>query len=636
MMKNIFRINHKTHKRTLARVCAPVCVLILFSWQALAQVKTYDLQFNPQLYYFQKQNHAEKRALDTLILPFIDDFSYEGPYPDPARWLDKEVYINDNYPTNKLSYGVATFDGLNEFGLPYNDHSLNAYGPADTLTSQPINLQGLDAGDSVFLSFAFEPKGIGDKPDEFDSLILEFKLLDTIWQQAWASPGSDSVIVNPQFSNVLLHITDPFFFNNAFQFRFRNMATISGNNDHWHLDYVYLNSNRGFRDSIIRDVAFLDPASNFLNDYASMPWNHFEGYENNETDSLIFYTLRNNSSTPFNTRYSYSAYEAYSNAQIFSDLPPKSMNFSPFADSIRKSAVSNFIPYSPSTTDSVRINIETQLAITGFNISSENDTITSGVEFRNYFAYDDGTAERAFGLEGPGLKKFAYEFNLNEPDTLRAVQVHFSQINQNLVNLDFTLMVWSSIDLDNDGVGEDTLYFWEDTSVCYLLQRNGFATFCLDAPAVVQGTFYIGWQQTFDEDLQIGLDLNNSATEHISYYTDGTWKLATLVGAPMLRPVVGKGSLFTCNPDLCFVNTGIRTVNFANENFLHPNPVRDVIYLNLPERNLRIDIYDMQGRVVKSISAQRQLDVSDLKPGLYCLRAWDDKNKALTQKFIKQ
>ena len=90
----------------------------------LSENKT--IQQNP----LQKNNHKKTRA----TLPFIEDFSYEGPYPDQNIWLDKQAFINNTMCQNPINRGVATLDGLNEFGRPYFKDQI-ASGLADSLTS---------------------------------------------------------------------------------------------------------------------------------------------------------------------------------------------------------------------------------------------------------------------------------------------------------------------------------------------------------------------------------------------------------------------------------------------------------------------------------------------------------------------
>src|SRR5688500_5190972 len=58
---------------------------------------------------------------DTLFLPFYDDFSRHTVWPSAERWSDSAAFINLNYPINPPSEGVATFDGLDKEGNPYDD-----------------------------------------------------------------------------------------------------------------------------------------------------------------------------------------------------------------------------------------------------------------------------------------------------------------------------------------------------------------------------------------------------------------------------------------------------------------------------------------------------------------------------------
>ena len=78
-------------------------------------------------------------------------------------WTDASAYINRTFPLNPPSIGVATFDGLNEVGLPYNfDIPLRVV--ADYLSSVPLRLGSLP-DTNVFFSFFYQPKGLAlDNP----------------------------------------------------------------------------------------------------------------------------------------------------------------------------------------------------------------------------------------------------------------------------------------------------------------------------------------------------------------------------------------------------------------------------------------------------------------------------------------
>src|SRR5690625_3497730 len=112
------------------------------------------------------EDKISTRSVKKLTIPFADDFSADHPYPNPDYWMDKQVYINNHLPLNPPSYGVATFDGLDQYGLPYG----GGYGGSDTLTSHPFDLA--DEA-TVYLSYFIQPKGIGYLPQLRDSFVVE-------------------------------------------------------------------------------------------------------------------------------------------------------------------------------------------------------------------------------------------------------------------------------------------------------------------------------------------------------------------------------------------------------------------------------------------------------------------------------
>ena len=78
---------------------------------------------------------------DTLTLPFFEDFIQPAGYPSPKIWTDNLVWVNNSFPVKAPNYGVATFDHLNAKGKPYHTLDKRTMVYADSLTSQPINLQ---------------------------------------------------------------------------------------------------------------------------------------------------------------------------------------------------------------------------------------------------------------------------------------------------------------------------------------------------------------------------------------------------------------------------------------------------------------------------------------------------------------
>jgi DNA-binding protein len=557
--------------------------------------------------------NAAKRMNDTLQLPFFDDFSNKDVYPKADLWLDSFVYVNDHFQRNAVSYGVATFDGLNQYGRPYFNSPANVYGTADTLTSKMIDLSAYTQTDTtIYFSFMYQPRGLGDWPNEEDSLILEFKKL-TSWETVWATGGFTSPPDSPVFKIVMLPVNDAFYFVPDFQFRFRNLAT-SGNNDHWHLDYVYMNINRLVSDTVMNDLSVIGLPTRFLKNYTSMPWNQFADSQHVEVNPEINISYRNNAAVDRNMEFQYDVYQTFNGNTLLFDTIQSLSPFNPNNYFSKNYATSDWMQYT-TTADSVVIQVRQYLTDVPSDIWKQNDTSYAETFFYNYLAYDDGSAEKAYGLEGPGLKKFAYEFNLNKPDTLRAIMAHFTYLNRDVSNLLLTLFIWDDINF-NTGA-EDTLFKKDFLKPLYIDSLNGFVTYVLDTPVYLEaGKFYIGWQQFDNYNMQLGLDVNNSAQSRIRIFANGNWITSVVDAAPMIRPVIGKR--------VNFVNTSIAEKHAELQHLLiYPNPSSAILQIdNLKSNsnNLLVEIYDLNGKLTIATvitNGKSTVDVHQLPQGTY-------------------
>ena len=100
--------------------------------------------------------------------------------------------------------------------------------------------------------------------------------------------------------------------------------------------------------------------------------------------------------------------------------------------------------------------------------------------------------------------------------------------------------------------------------------------------------------------------------------------------------LVGNG-----NPIVWSFTTGTGTSILepnSNENnvVIHPNPVSDVLHIQSQEPVLRVEIFSLQGRLLRQINeAVSEISVSDLSAGTYILKVTTAKGIA-TQRFIKQ
>ena len=245
--------------------------------------------FKGSLFQFRLINKCTYIATDTLkwivsgfnigkklSLPIVEDFSTSQIYPNHNLWKDNLVYINNNFPIAPPSFNVATFDGLDSHGNPYcvNCAPLS-HGYCDYLTSWSINLSENTVADSIYLSFFIEPGGLGKLPNTNDSFIVEMRnspydpnSFTPVWGDVASKYSYNS------FTQIFIRI-DSSFLHDDFQFRFKNIGSLTGNLDHWNLDYIRLNRGRSKKDTAYFDNAISSVPETLLKTYSSLPWSHY-------------------------------------------------------------------------------------------------------------------------------------------------------------------------------------------------------------------------------------------------------------------------------------------------------------------------------------------------------------------------
>jgi hypothetical protein len=565
----------------------------------------------------------------------IDDFSYAGSHPDTSLWLDSAVYINKGYGISPISLGVATFDGLAANGFPYNFVAGVAAQPADTLTSKPIDLN-YPAGDSVYLSFYYQPQGLGNDPQPDDSLLLEFKAPgSSTWMYAWSKQGGALTASDTGFKLVMIPIRDTSFLKKGFQFRFRNYATVSANADQWNLDYVYLNRIRTANDTVFADVAWVYEGTSLLKKYTAMPWKQ---YTSSEIRTGVNNLIRNNDAVLRNLNYNYKTYNL-TTATVLDSFNGNS-NILPFATNKRYTDCD----VSLGCIDAVNIDASkfpasvtapTQLAIKHYysmvDLIPENDTLLVVADLSNYFAYDDGTAEKEVGLVNALDGKLALQFKLGVADTLGALDIYFDPFITNATLYGFYLNVWS----DNGGSPGSLIYKNSSLSSPVYEKKgpNVFSRYYLDAPLLLSsGTYYVGFIQKATTSLNIGLDLNNNSQTSTFINVGTGWQASSIAGAIMMRPLFGNNIV---NPNAINDYASVATTITV-----YPNPASDKLYLRTEAfataDEINYEITDVFGKTVleDNYSVSGYVDVSGLSGGIYFIRVTSGTEVA-TNKFIK-
>ena len=559
-----------------------------------------------------------KKNKTSLALPFVDDFSYNSSVVNPDLWEQSSVFVNRTYPINPITIGVATFDGLDKYGFPRDLSSSNPADPSDTLLSQAIDLGGQS---SLYFMFYFQQKGIGDTPEMQDTLVLEF-LNDTFnWERIWYSNGQ--TMLDTVFKKVIHVIDEQKFLHSAFQFRFRNYATISGNFDHWHLDYIKLDELLSISDTTeLNDVSFVYSAPSFLKRYEQMPWTHFKNNKIVEMNDTAAIVIRNNEAS-ISVDYYYNIFE--NNTQIAhyptlgvsrnESIPTSSATVANFEYknppiSVSASVFSSLMP------DNVSFLIQHVIG-TGQEDNKWNDTLYYQQEFNSRFAYDDGTAESAYGINVNGAK-LAYEFKLNRPDTLRAVQMYFPQMLDTVNHIPFNLTIWGNA----NGVPGDI--FYSQSVFPVHTENGGYHTYEIEYPFQLVGTFYVGWEQTTDDLLNIGLDKNNKANQYMYYNSGAGWTTSSYPGSWMIRPIVSMEQLITTVADV--------TPSFR----VYPNPTSESIIIESKTNKNQISIYNIQGVLLKEMYSEKfitSIDITGLSPAVYFIEVLHKEDKQY-QKFI--
>ena len=566
---------------------------------------------NPNSPYLKKSNNKT-----LLTLPFIDDFSQNNIFPDANLWEDMDVYINSNFPDNPITYGVATFDGLDSTGYPYDFANPISWGIADYLTSQPIDLSVII--DSVYLSFYYQPQGNGNKPEAKDSLRLEFfRLADSSWVRMWGVAGAP----NQPFKKIMIPV-DTSFQNNAFQFRFVNWATLSGNVDHWNVDYVYLNDNRNYADTALNDVSFITNHHNMLKDYTAMPWSHYLTDTIGLMATAMDVTYRNNHSSTYAVFYEYQVIDNNGAGPTVETFPtvPASKNVSAYSNFTEPQAVYNVSPSFindftfPSDNSQTKVfQIKNYFNISPNDVKTDNDTVLSYQVFGSYYAYDDGSAEVGYGVQGVG-SKLANQFTIKKSDTLTAFQIYFNPITNNLSAQTFRLKVWSSLSPEVVVYSQAASLY---TSPIYS-NTNEFLNYTLDIPQyLTAGTYYFGWEKISSEFLNVGWDVNTNTKTKVFFNAVGVWQNASFNGSLMLRPVFGSF------PDPV---VSIAKYTETEDDFtIFPNPTSQFINFNTTKNNensYHIQLVDIYGKLILETEypLADKLEIKDIANGIYIIR----------------
>jgi hypothetical protein len=602
----------------------------------------------------QASNTQNSRLLsDTSSIPlnpvygFFDDFTKESVYPDTAKWIDKAVYINRTMAIAPTSIGVATFDGLDSTGYPYNFAALPTEAAiSDYLTSRRINL-AYPAYDSIYFSFTYQGQGkaLGLGPLQNDSLVLEFKEPGTgNWDWIWSTQGYPSGVVptnDTNFHPVIIPVIDSVFLKSGFQFRFSNYSCLCGALDQWNVDYVYLNTFRNSSDTIIPDAAFVYNPSSLLKKYQAMPWEQFKYSEQIDTISNFIRYNDVKKSLGANITMHYKVLNAKGDSLNIGSTTTSAVTILSY-DSIGyyKGPVKEFARFFlkdsvvPVMTDSQQFVEQYCFTTSTSDFTADNDTARFYQKFYNYYAYDDGTAEQAYYLIG-STPELAIRTHLNYEDTLAALAIFFNPVLAPANLYGFRMAVWN----DNKGVPGSVIYldstinfpeYWRSGDNQFSIYKLHQGPLTLDS-----GTYYFGLIQDIIDDgadqLFLGFDMNTNSMQNTYINVSGVWEQSTQKGTVMLRP-----EFRGWNGVLGIPEQKKSVISFE----AFPNPAQNTLNLNVTRTdktgNLTISMIDMYGRTLwtdKNFTGSA-IDISNLPSALYLVKVTDSNFNSSSKRVV--
>ena len=594
-----------------------ILILSLGGGSSSAQEVAGPLRWNPALSLKAPLQITSVQKTTALALPFFEDFLGSNLYPDAAKWIEnRQVYTNNTMAFNPPAQGVATFDALGANGRPYDTVTAAGLNYADSLTTQPFDLTSYTPADSLYLSFFYQPQGVGFSPEKQDSFMLFIRDKNGLWIKQWADTGST---LKP-FRQVMIPVRDTDYFYDKFQFRFVNKASINLNDDVWNLDYIRFAAGRTANDTLVNDLALSAVPSFYLSDYTSMPYAQYGAAGGSLRAQNLILQLRNNTPNTATVGTGYTAFDTRSNAAIGSAAGTLSLP-------AKTTSSANLANYTAMPAAGLRERVVfrnrfyLQTALPQF--STANDTLEKDFVFDNYLAYDDGTAEKSYflNLQSSLPGKIALEYRTYVADTLRGAAILFGQQVPTSAGKFFTINIYRHIAGIDNQPADEILYTQEFYQPLFIDSTNRFWNYTFDNPvALPAGTFYLGLMQpalSGSDSLYYALDANRIGGNHLYFNVTGTWQSSTISGAVMARPLLGAPVR----------SSAVETVVASNANWsVYPNPGSGYFSLTGVPVGATVRVFNLAGRTAWSgpLPAGGQVELPQNAGGLYLVQ-WQDK-----------
>ena len=262
----------------------------------------------------------------------------------------------------------------------------------------------------------------------------------------------------------------------------------------------------------------------------------------------------------------------------------------------------------------------------------DNDSIGFSQVFTDYYAYDDGTAEKAYALEASG-GQLAVRYPLAIPDTLDGLMIHFTPFYDNAELETFVIKVWSD-DAGIPGEQIDTMYQFHSPQY-FTEGYDLFAYYPYDNPVPVSGIIHVGFIQQNVERLNIGLDKNSNANAgNLNYKLSpgSNWIASEISGSVMIHPVLRAGKVLPSS-----INEIDTFASGDLSSDLYPNPTSYEVSFRTYE-DMIWSVYSLNGSELMRGEANHSMtvtiDTSDLPAGVYWVGMTNTSNSVSSGKRL--
>jgi len=540
---------------------------------------------------------------DTLSLPFADDFSRSGTW----RWADRKVQVGSTWAIEARSVGQAVFDGLDTYGRPYKAGSLGSDSLTDVLTSPFLDLR---TRANVVLTFLYQAGGTGDPTETDDSLLVDFwNPADSSWLRVWSRAGGLPV---DQWRWASVPVPAPWATKNGFRFRVGARGARGGAFDHWLVDHVFVGANRTAADTVLEDPAWTKPHPSLLNDYSEVPyWLPIAPM----IDQEYALEYRRNGPVPVG---GWSLNLGKHVIERGVDTVHKRLVVPVISNLVHNSNQAYGLNVQPYSTDFTEpYTLQSTVWFDGENVGIlSNDTLRHLQRFENRYGWDDGTSERAYGVQNIfGAKVAMYTPLYRANDTLRGVDLAFVPAGVDATQQGFRICVWEAnntlpgnLIYRSDSVYTPDYSWGPDVLVHYILDTVGLA---------LPNTVFLGWEQDGIAPMHVGFDVNSTPLVPNVYGEPGIWYTSLFQGRLRMRPFFNALPLDLGQPE--------KSVEPAlGQVVAYPNPGANVLHVRVSQEEAAaptgVEVLNLQGIRLYDGPYGRAIEVSDWPAGMYTVR----------------